>query len=164
MARVSEEEIQRLKREIALERLAAAAGVALKRHGKDWIGRCPFHDDRSPSLVITPEKNLWHCLGECQAGGTVIDWVMRAERVSFRHAVELLRERYLPSLAAEASRPVAAPPKPAELDRSASDEELLLDVVRYYHDVQNLRRRAGHGFPRLLEIRLFHGFARRPRR
>ena len=55
------------------------------------MGRCPFHDDKTPSLVITPEKNLWHCLGACQVGGSVIDWVMRAEGVSFRHAVELLR-------------------------------------------------------------------------
>jgi len=38
-----------------------------------------IHDDREPSLVITPAKNLWHCLGACQAGGSVIDWVMRAE-------------------------------------------------------------------------------------
>jgi DNA primase len=52
---------------------------------------CPFHDDREPSLVVSPKKNLWHCLGACQAGGTVIDWVMKAEGVSFRHAVELLR-------------------------------------------------------------------------
>ena len=44
-----------------------------------------------PSLVISPQKNLWHCLGACQTGGSVIDWVMRAEGVSFRHAVELLR-------------------------------------------------------------------------
>ena len=51
------------------------------------MGLCPFHDDREPSLVISPEKNLWHCLGACQAGGTVIDWVMRAEGISFRHAV-----------------------------------------------------------------------------
>jgi hypothetical protein len=41
--------------------------------------------------VISPAKNLWHCLGARQAGGTVIDWVLRAEGVSFRHAVELLR-------------------------------------------------------------------------
>ena len=91
MARVSDEEIRRLKQEISLERLAAARGVKLKRHGKDLIGLCPFHDDREPSLVLTPDKNLWHCLGACQAGGTVIDWVMKAEGVSFRHAVELLR-------------------------------------------------------------------------
>jgi len=65
--------------------------IQLKRHGTDLIGLCPFHDDHEPSLVITPDKNLWHCLGACQTGGTVIDWVMKAEGVSFRHAVELLR-------------------------------------------------------------------------
>jgi DNA primase len=44
---------------------------------------------------VSPKKNLWHCLGACQAGGSVIDWVMRAEGVSFRHAVELLKEGVL---------------------------------------------------------------------
>ena len=41
-------------------------------------GLCPFHDDHEPSLVISPKKNLWHCLGACQTGGTVIDWVMKS--------------------------------------------------------------------------------------
>ncbi|MEO8904209.1 MAG: CHC2 zinc finger domain-containing protein [Polyangiaceae bacterium] len=91
MARIPEEEIERLKSQISLERLALAKGIQLKKHGENLLGRCPFHDDREPSLVITPSKNLWHCLGACQAGGTVIDWVMRAEGVRFRHAVELLR-------------------------------------------------------------------------
>jgi DNA primase len=96
MARIAESEIERLKREISVQRLAEARGVKLKRHGADLIGLCPFHDDHEPSLVITPGKNLWNCLGACRKGGTVIDWVMRAEGVSFRHAVELLREDHLP--------------------------------------------------------------------
>ena len=75
-----------------MERLARARGVKLERHGADLRGLCPFHEDHEPSLVITPKKNLWHCLGVCQTGGTSIDWVMRAEGVSFRHAVELMRE------------------------------------------------------------------------
>ncbi len=138
MARVSEAEIQRLKREISVERLAEARGVKLKKHGKDLIGLCPFHDDHEPSLVITPDKNLWHCLGACQAGGSAIDWVMKAEGASFRYAVELLRAG-LPSLAAEppAKRP---PPKlgsvrklPVVGARSADNAALLLDVVDYYH-------------------------------
>ena len=90
MARIPDEVIERLKQEVSLERLAEARGVKLARHGADLIGLCPFHDDHEPSLVISPRKNLWHCLGACNAGGTVIDWVMRAEGVSFRHAVELL--------------------------------------------------------------------------
>ena len=86
MARIPDEEIERLKREIPLERLAEARGVVLTRHGADLIGLCPFHDDREPSLVITPAKNLWHCLGACQAGGSLIDWTMRMHGVSFRAA------------------------------------------------------------------------------
>ena len=43
--------------------------------------------------MITPQKNLWHCLGACQQGGSVIDWVMKSRSVSFRHAVEILRAR-----------------------------------------------------------------------
>ena len=87
MARIPEEEIERLKREVSLERLCEARGIELRRHGADLIGLCPFHDDKNPSLVVTPSSNLWHCLGACNAGGSVIDWVMRAEGVSFRHAV-----------------------------------------------------------------------------
>ena len=83
MPRIPEETIERLKQEVSLERLATARGVKLMRHGADLIGLCPFHDDREPSLVISPTKNLWHCLGACQTGGTVIDWVMKAEGVSF---------------------------------------------------------------------------------
>ncbi|HEX5208179.1 MAG TPA: CHC2 zinc finger domain-containing protein, partial [Steroidobacteraceae bacterium] len=93
MARIPDSELERIKRETDLVALVQAAGVELRRHGADLVGRCPFHDDQGPSLVVTPGKNLWHCLGACQAGGSVLDWVMRTERVSFRHAAELLRAR-----------------------------------------------------------------------
>src|ERR671928_685537 len=92
MARIPDDEVDRIKRDIALERLVRARGIELRKHGADLIGLCPFHDDHEPSLVISPAKNLWHCLGACQAGGSVIDWVMRTEGISFRHAVELLRD------------------------------------------------------------------------
>ena len=81
MARIPDNEIERLKQEISLQRLAESAGIALKRHGADLVGLCPFHNDKTPSLVITPKTNLWHCLGACQAGGSVIDWVMKVEGV-----------------------------------------------------------------------------------
>ena len=91
MARIPEAEIEQLKRGVSVAKLAEAHGVKLRQHGADLLGLCPFHADKTPSLVIAPAKNLWHCLGACQAGGSAIDWVMRAEGVSFRHAVELLR-------------------------------------------------------------------------
>lgn len=139
MARVPEAELARLKAEVSLERLAEAKGVQLRRHGADLMGICPFHDDHQPSLVISPSKNLWHCLGACQAGGSVIDWVMRAEGMSFRHAVELLRSD--PSLAASGSVRTAKDTRvrklPAPLEADADDGDVLRQVVAYYH--QTLR-------------------------
>ena len=59
MARIPDEEIERLKKEIAIERLVTGFGVELKRTGANLVGRCPFHDDRTPSLIVTPSTNLW---------------------------------------------------------------------------------------------------------
>ena len=91
MARIPEVELERLKRSVDLVALVRRSGVELRRQGKDWAGLCPFHDDREPSLVVTPSKGLWRCLGACSAGGSVIDWVMRSETVGFREAVERLQ-------------------------------------------------------------------------
>ncbi len=132
MARIPEAEIERLKQEVSLQRLAEGMGVTLKRHGADLIGLCPFHDDTEPSLVISPAKNLWHCLGACQAGGSVIDWVMRAEGVSFRHAVELLQADYQPLAAGPVKRSTVQK-LPTTLETHAEDARLLRQVVDYYH-------------------------------
>lgn len=78
MARIPDTEIERLTEEVSLQRFVEQAGVELRRQGTDLVGRCPFHEDRSPSLVLSSAKNLWHCLGACQAAGSVIDWVMRS--------------------------------------------------------------------------------------
>ncbi|HEU4602912.1 MAG TPA: CHC2 zinc finger domain-containing protein, partial [Steroidobacteraceae bacterium] len=132
--RIPASAIERLKQEISLERLAQARGVELKRHGADLIGRCPFHEDKTPSLVITPAKNLWHCLGACQAGGTVIDWVMRSEGVSFRHAVELLQNEHLPDSATVGVVKRSTVKKlPMPLEREAEDAKLLTQVIDFYH-------------------------------
>jgi DNA primase catalytic core len=134
MARIPEDEVERLKREVSVQRLAEARGIKLHRHGADLLGLCPFHDDRNPSLVITPAKNLWHCLGACNMGGTAIDWVMKAQGVSFRHAVELLRADYFP-LAAAPVQPVkqsTVRKLPAPVEREADDRALLLQTVDYY--------------------------------
>ncbi|MGC2526501.1 MAG: CHC2 zinc finger domain-containing protein [Candidatus Acidiferrum sp.] len=136
MARIPEGEIAKLKREVSLERLVEAHGVKLKRRGADLVGLCPFHEDRSPSLIISPQKNLWNCLGACGKGGSVIDWVMRAEGISFRHAFELLKQEYLP-LAAKSGPPpkksttVKLPPL---AEHTIDDKRLLEAVVTHYHE------------------------------
>ena len=135
MARIPDEVIERLKQEVSLQRLVEARGIVLKRYGADLIGLCPFHDDHEPSLVVSPKNNLWHCLGACQAGGSVIDWVMKCQGISFRHAVELLRADH-PSLteAAEPVRQSTVRKLPPPIDRDAGEADALLQAVNYYHD------------------------------
>jgi DNA primase catalytic core len=136
MARIPEDEVERLKREVSVQRLAEARGIKLKRLGADLHGLCPFHDDKKPSLIITPSKNLWHCMGACNMGGTCIDWVMRADGISFRHAVELLRADHLPVSAAPI-QPVkhgTVRKLPPPVEREADDRVLLLQVADYYNE------------------------------
>jgi DNA primase catalytic core len=125
---------ERIKREVSIQRLAEARGIKLVRSGKELIGLCPFHDDRNPSLNIDPVKNVWHCKGACGEGGDVIEWVMRAEGVSFRHAVELLKREHFP-LAAGPIQPVkrsTIPKLPPPVARDADDRALLVEIVDYY--------------------------------
>jgi DNA primase len=141
MARIPEEEIERLKREISVERLVTLRGITLLRHGADLIGTCPFHADKTPSLVVSPEKNLWHCLGACQMGGSAIDWVMKTEGLSFRHAVEFLRSGGSASAASstpsnESSGPLRKTTAKRIHDtslRGADMQGTLQRVVGYYH-------------------------------
>lgn len=132
MPRIPDHELARLKQEVSVERLAESAGIRLRRHGRDLVGLCPFHDDNEPSLVISPEKNLWHCLGACQTGGSVIDWVMRRNGVSFRHAVELLREG-ISSLVAQPVKHTTVRKLAPPVAFDADDQALLNQVIDYYH-------------------------------
>ncbi len=137
MARFPEEEILRLKKENSVADLARSRGVVLVKSGDNLIGLCPLHDDREPSLVITPSSNLWHCLGACQTGGSVIDFVMKCEGVSFRHAVELLRNG---ADLTRRNREYAASPQHLRrrkleplVGENATDAELLRAVTEHYH-------------------------------
>ena len=137
MARIPETEIERLKNDVSVQRLVEASGIELKKSGKDLVGLCPFHADDTASLLVTPAKNLWHCFG-CGAAGGPIDWIIKKNGVSFRHAVELLRDG-VSSLAAASS--VAAPVKrstvralDAPVSYDADDQVLLNQVIDYYHE------------------------------
>jgi len=161
MARIPKDELERLKKETDLAALVRSRGVELKKHGgSDLIGRCVFHEDNEPSLVISPGKNLFHCLG-CGAAGSVVDWVMKTEGVSFRHAVEILREGASSLAASDPPRKrTTARRLPCPLEMDAADAELLGQVVGYYHETLKgddaglafLERR---GLARLPEVEAF---------
>jgi len=139
MARIAQADIEHLKQSISLQRLVESQGYALKKEGKDYVMCCPFHDEKTPSLKITPAKNLFHCFG-CGVGGSVIDWVMKTQGVSFRHAVELLKSdtpfvaessvSKLPSVVKQATvRKLASP-----LSEDADRQTALQQVMAFYHD------------------------------
>jgi DNA primase len=154
MARIPQQEIDRLKEEVSVQRLVEDSGVALKKAGKDLMGRCPFHDDREASLVVTPKKNLWNCFG-CGIGGGAIDWVMKERGLSFRQAVELLQAEVGSGVKTQtAAQPAAASPPVSSLAaaavvvdtapdaaQTAADQTLLAQTMDYYH--QRLKDTAG---------------------
>ena len=135
MPRIPDELLSRIKQEVPLEELIGRR-VELKPHGGNLLGLCPLHADRSPSLVVTAPKGLWHCMGACQTGGTAIDWVMRTEGVSFRHAADILLSEFFPLESSRLSPPkrstvrvLASPVAP-----EATEEEMKRQVVAYYHE------------------------------
>jgi DNA primase len=80
--------------------------VKLKKRGRKYEGLCPFHEEKTPSFSIDPEKGLYYCFG-CHQGGDSIDFVMKLERLSFPEAVERLARRFgvhLPPASPDARR------------------------------------------------------------
>ena len=146
MARFTDNEIEKLKQSTPLVALLEQQGFDLKKHGKDYICHCPFHNDKTPSLVVSPDNNLWNCLGACGTGGSVIDWMMQLEKVGFRKAVEMLIDETPSFLSKDGlysgvpgdSTPVAAKPVvPIKTTKPKSDihiQGLLLRVVVHYQE------------------------------
>ena len=136
MARLPDEMVERIKREISVERLVEARGIKLRRVGKNRMGLCPFHADTKPSLSVTPSTNKWRCMG-CGLGGTVIDWVMHSEGVSTGHALEMLRRDIVPMgapLAGPPPKKSTVPKLPSPVTLGADDRTLMLEMVSFYHD------------------------------
>jgi len=67
--------------------------VSLKPTGKNYKALCPFHNEKTPSFVVNPERKIFHCFG-CGSGGNVFGFLMKMEGISFPEAVELLARRY----------------------------------------------------------------------
>ncbi|HEY7993531.1 MAG TPA: DNA primase [Candidatus Eremiobacteraceae bacterium] len=66
--------------------------VTLKKRGREYLGLCPFHAEKTPSFSLNADKQLWHCYG-CDAGGDLIKFVQRYENVDFQTALRMLAQR-----------------------------------------------------------------------
>ncbi|MDU9680252.1 DNA primase [Escherichia coli] len=130
MARIPEAELHHLKAAVSLVAVVQAQGRQLVKKGKDFTTLCPFHDEKTPSCVISPEKNLYHCFG-CNAGGSVLNWVMQTEKLSLRKAAERLKAELGDNPAVV---PLVTRDEPEIFaDDEAGRQKLLGRVVEFYH-------------------------------
>ena len=84
-------EIEDLKARVDLVELIRQSGVELTKSGKAFMGHCPFHDDSTASLAVTPGENLWNCFG-CEAGGDAVEWIRLKEKLDFPQALARLKQ------------------------------------------------------------------------
>jgi len=140
--KIPEAEIEAVKRRTDLVALVQSRGVELKKHGaKDFIGRCPFHADKDkPNFIVTPDKGLFHCMA-CGAAGNAIQFVERHDGLSFRHALEVLRQGGQAAFSAARTfhheglvKECTVQRLPCPLDPAAEDAALFGQVAAYYHE------------------------------
>lgn len=84
--------IEQVRAAVDIEQVIGQS-ITLKSSGGRLWGRCPFHDEKTPSMSVTPSMGLWHCFG-CGAGGDTLSYVMKLQGLSFPEAVMWLGEQY----------------------------------------------------------------------
>ncbi len=125
---LDEFEKDRIKAQTDIVSVITSYGISLEKKGSSFMGLCPFHEDKNPSLSVDQSKGLFHCFG-CGAGGDVFDFVMRHQGVEFKEALAILKGDE-----GKAFRPkeVPAPPVPLEGEPLLKTTSLE-DVTDYYH-------------------------------
>ncbi len=113
----------------------------LKKSGRNFKALCPFHNEKTPSFYVFPERQSWHCFGSCAVGGDVFSFVMKKENIEFGEALRLLAEKAGVTLA----------PKP-EAERSHKEVDIVEAAVQYYHNLL-LNSSAAKGARQYLESR-----------
>jgi DNA primase len=126
MPSVKQDAVQEIKDRLDLVDLISEH-LRLQKAGRDLKGLCPFHQEKTPSLYVSPEKQLWHCYG-CQKGGDHFTFIQDIEHVDFRGALRLLAEKT--GVVLEES-PGAG--RQRELKRTISRLNLL--AAQYFHHI-----------------------------
>ena len=101
--------------------------TSLRKQGARLVGRCPFHEERTPSFSVNPSLGLYHCFG-CHQGGDVIKFVRDTQGLDFAGAIEWLAERFRIDLEYED----VSPEQTAKRNRRARLQELLDDAASFY--------------------------------
>ncbi len=95
--------------------------VMLKKTGKDYLGLCPFHSEKTPSFTVSPEKQIFHCFG-CGMGGNVFTFLMKQDGLSFPEVLKMLAGRYGIDIPTREMSP--------EQERQIREREHLLSINR----------------------------------
>ena len=95
--------------------------VLLKKTGKNYVGLCPFHSEKTPSFTVSPQKQIFYCFG-CAAGGNIFSFIMKRDGISFPEAARILSKQYGINI------PVKTMSKEQEILRS--EREKLFEVNR----------------------------------
>lgn len=106
-----------------------SAHVALKKTGQNFKGLCPFHVEKTPSFVVFPETQTWHCFGACGTGGDAFTFIERIEGLDFAGALGMLAERAGVEL---------APRSEAQIERAEALDRLRdinATAARYFHNL-----------------------------
>jgi DNA primase len=101
--------------------------VALKKRGRNWVARCPFHVEKTPSFNVNEERQIFMCFG-CGVGGDVFKFLMQIEHLTFPQAVHWIADRSGVPLPKAASREVQAEGTDADVLRAA-----MAEAARYFH-------------------------------
>jgi DNA primase len=100
--------------------------VKLRRAGKNYSGLCPFHNEKTPSFIVSPDRQTWRCFGQCNEGGDIFRFMMKKEGWDFKEALRFLAERAGVKLEAYKAE------KPEEKEAHERLRGLLEEAVTFY--------------------------------
>ena len=124
-------DVEAVKRHANLVHIVEGAGVALKRTGGQYSGKCPFHEDSSPSFSVNGDKGVFHCFG-CDVSGDVFDFIGRHEGITgFADKVRRVAELSGVSVAEQVPAPVGPPQLVKTYPYTDENGKLLYEVCRY---------------------------------
>ncbi|MBP5747333.1 MAG: DNA primase, partial [Treponema sp.] len=92
MASITQESIDEVSSRTDIVRLIGEY-VPLTQRGNDWWGCCPFHNEKTPSFSVSPDKKFYYCFG-CHASGDIIKFVMEMEKSTYVEAIETLAKKF----------------------------------------------------------------------
>ena len=120
--RISEQKIEQVRSSISIVDIISDF-VQLRKRGKNYIGLCPFHNEKTPSFTVSEEKQIFHCFG-CHTGGNVFKFLMEYDKISFVEAVQELAEKQGIDL---------------ELDKNINDEQQ--NELEEFYELNNIAAR-----------------------